>query len=403
MSNNKGIAITAVKSNGELIQPSIVEAIETVTALDQTIGENLLNTLLDAYHFTPSERSGQGSSEPLASFSKAKLTSIGQAFKDSKTLVSHLENKIKAWRGASSLLTDEWKGEFTAYVLGFAPTEGEMISITPEGVKVTVPIKTGIEDSVSFLFDSLGSLSNAMLLGDMAKTGKNGRAKAAKISIFENVKKGVETGSSDSGGENWGMRASAKYLVNAGIGGEKMCKVVELIGSATKLLNNGQTAGGEKIFRILTGQVREDKRFNLNPSLVKGLIVLRGYGLLISGARQWIKELKDKDSEATKRAAWLNIESTELAEMVSTLERRKVFEENHPELGETNLVDARATLEDVATVHPITIEEKAHRHANKVSDEALANGVITEDERGSYFADAYLLYMDRNAETVETA
>jgi hypothetical protein len=378
---------TLVKVNGDRLQAPSIEAVQTVTALDSTVGEHLLNTLLEAYHFTPSERSGLSEDEPIARYSEAKLKAIGQSFKDREALIKQLESKIKAWRGAADLIAEEWQPEFTNWALGLAPTDGEMEVIT-DGVKIYVPISVGVTHTVGFLFDCLATLSNSMMLGESARTGKNGRVKNARPSIFDNPKKGVETASGNSGNnENWGMRASARYAINNGVSGQKLCKAIELVAVATKLLNNGQVAESEKQFKILTGQIKGDTRYNFNPSLIKGLITLRGYGLLISGARKWVSELRDKESEASKNSTWLNIESTDLADMVNTLNRKKAFDEAHsdeepkPETvggSKAEAPDTKATLPQ-GVAHPITWKDKAERRLRAIASKEYGKGISDED------------------------
>lgn len=405
-------------TNGQNLSQAKSEALETVSALRSEIGEELKKTLLVAFNYVPPTSDDE---TVEATFSKAVLSNLAKLYTEAKPLIAAYEAKVKVWTAAGARLVSDHLTEFTTWAIGLAPVENEdktpimLTGINPEGIRVELPARLAISNSISFLLYALTDLSNTAIFGEAERIGRNGKKKPARPGIFENDKKSVESTRVIGGNENWGFRSTVNYLVKDGLAATKYCKVVELIALIAKLLNNDSLVEAEKNYKILTGQVKGDSRFNFDPSMIKDLVKARGYGLLVSGARNEIKTLKDKIRDGEQKVAWSNVESIELSRLASDLERHKNFSAAHPELTEksegleVNAEKMTAVDEsDVAlrraqgffkraidamvldgTIQPDTITFKDD--ALKPSIQQFADGLISEDEIrircGSYYVE----------------
>jgi hypothetical protein len=319
-----------IKPNSNGNQSVRSDVIDTVSALNPILGEQLRDDLLSAFNYTPSATSSdENDSLTDTSYTNAVLDVEERIYTDTPTLIEKLKAKIKVWKSAGESKVDQWISEFTQWAIGLAPTTDEsgkplmLEGFNAEGFKVSMPATKAIESSVSFLLFSLCELSNNALLGQVERAGKNGRKKSPKPSIFNNGSKGAESTSIEGGNENWRFRSTVKFLVNDGIAGQKYCKAVELIGRCAKALNQNEVAEADRIFRILTGQLPEDKRFSLNASMIQGLVIARGYGLLVSSARQWIKQLEQSDADSKRKAITDRRESEAMAKYNANLQRMR--------------------------------------------------------------------------------
>lgn len=328
--NNSQSQATLVKQNGERVSAAVENAVNVVSALNAEIGEELKREMLLALNYTPVETDDATE----ASFTKAVLTKFGKVYTDTKALIEALTEKAKVYETIASQKVSNHVDEFSEWALNLAPTENEnktslmLNGVNAEGIKVSLPAKIAIENSVSFLLYSFTGLSNTMFFGETERVGKNGKKKPSKPSIFENDKRSVESTRAIGGNENWGFRATVNYLVNSGEAASKYCRAIELIALTAKMLNNDNVIEAQKHFKVLTGQTKGDNRFSFDPSLIKGLVIARVYGLLNSSARQWIKELKDKLKDNQVALNWETSESLELSKLTSDLKRAEAREEN---------------------------------------------------------------------------
>jgi sugar-specific transcriptional regulator TrmB len=311
---------TLIKSNGDRISNASQEAVETVQSLRPEIGEELKRSLLEAINFTPILSESGGDETP--SYSRAKLESLGSIYKDNDSLIEALQARAKGWQAEAENRVEDSLVEFSKPFLAnsslFLDGEGNPLylkGITPEGIRVEVPADEAVQSSIRFLLFSMSTLSNMAFLGQSSRAKKNGKKAQPKPSIFNNPSRGVESEEFGGGNENWAMRGNIRYLVNNGIEGAKHCKAIELVVICAKLLNTNQPSEAEKIFKVLTGQVIGDFRFKFDPNLIKSLVIARCYGLLNTGARQWIKELKEQPKQAKPSTS----DSKEIKDMVGEL------------------------------------------------------------------------------------
>lgn len=387
MSQKNGKAIL-VKANGDRVQPATQAAIETVTALRPEIGLALRESILNAINL-PSANVSDSAEDKGANFSEAKLQLISKAHTDKDELIKALRAKITGWQNEGAKQIDTYIKDFNLWCLGLAPTTNEdgtalMLDVlTPEGVRISLPAKEAVSGTVSYYLYQMLELSNMAFLGQMGKVGKNGKRKSPKKSIFENDKRSATSEEGKGGNENWGVMASANYRVNHGEAGNDICKAIELIAVCAKYAHNDMPEESQKQFKILTGQIKDDKRFNFDPKMIEAFVVARCYGLLVSAAKVWIKDLKESQHKSLVNISWLNKQDKDVEKLVDDLARNKAFKENHPEETPEGL---QVSPEQMTGV---TLKSKAERRIRKiaasydrgVSDEEMP--LMLDDLQGS--------------------
>lgn len=371
-----------VKANGDAASPAISEAINTVSILNAEIGRDLKLSLLGRVT-SPETLDAKGDDGKKASFTEALIAVTRNNFKagDYDSLIPALEEKQKEWgnRGGQTIAANI--EEYTAWALGLARLtneRGEALMLTgrnADGMMVTAPVESHLKASVSFCLYALTSLSNSAFKGTPEKVNNKGKVKKAKPGMFDG-NKGVQSLRIEAfAGEDWKARFDVNYLVTdvGGASGSKIRKSLELINDAANKLNLDNTGELGAILRTLTGQVKDDKRFAFDPSLIANLIFARFCGLMYSGIAQWLRELKEAKAKGNTIAAFAQSEELRLQMMIQDVARKEAYKEHHPEESEkaetipgskVESTDTKATL-PVGTAKPITWRDRAQRRFSK--------------------------------------
>jgi hypothetical protein len=377
---NKGNNARLVKANGHEASPAIAEAINTVSILNAEIGNDLKLLLLGRVT-SPETLETKGDDGKKASFTEALIATTRNNFKsgDYDSIIPALEEKQKEWgnRGGQTIAANA--DEYIAWALGLSPlldSEGKPLMAhgkNSDGMAVMFSLENHLKASIGFCLYSLTSLSNAAFKGTPEKINNKGKVKKSKPGLFDGDKGVDSTTIHGFAGEGWQFRAKVNYLVTdvGGASGSKIRKSLELINDAANKLNIDKIDELGSILRTLTGQNRDDKRFDFDPSLVANLIFARFCGLMYSGIGQWLRELREAKQKGNTIAAFAQSEELRLQMMIQDVARREAYSENHPDEGKETLPGSKVESSDTtatlptATQKPITWRDRAHRRFTK--------------------------------------